>query len=169
MTPIPRHNSDDSSEDHSDVTESEEEKIIYSMCYDCNEKVLAQMKMNGTCHGRCFYCHRRQRHLVCAEVNPDKMIDGVPHTYCEICHQYVTYETHTVSSQSATQIRVPGHRTDGLGHGELQWVDWGHGGPRLSVLSVSLARHNDMAKMDKRIIYILKTLPTIKTNQSTYS
>ena len=30
------------------------------------------------------------------------------------------------------------------------------------MLSVSLARRNDMAKMDKRIIYILKTLPTIK-------
>jgi hypothetical protein len=26
-------------------------------------------------------------------VNPDKMIDGVAHTWCEICHQYGTYET----------------------------------------------------------------------------
>jgi hypothetical protein len=51
------------------------------------------MKINGTCHGRCFYCQRRQRHLLCAAVNPDKMIDGVPHSWCEICHQYVTYKT----------------------------------------------------------------------------
>jgi hypothetical protein len=80
MTPIPRHNSDDNSEAYSNATEREEDQIIYSMCYECNEKVLIQMKMNGTCHGRFFYCHRRQGHLVCAEVNPDKMIDGIAHT-----------------------------------------------------------------------------------------
>ena len=98
MTPIPRSNSDDSSNGHSDATEREDEQEIFSMCYECNEKVPIQMKINGTCHGRCFYCHRRQRHLVCVAVNPDKMIDGVSHTWCRICHQNVTYET--LSNQS---------------------------------------------------------------------
>ena len=93
MTPIPRRNSDESSEDKSDATEREDDQIIYRYCYECDEKVLIQMKMNGTCHGRCFYCHKRQRHLVCANVNPDKNIDGIAHTWCEICHQYVTYDT----------------------------------------------------------------------------
>jgi hypothetical protein len=93
MTPIPRHNSDDSSNGRSNATEGEDEQEIFSMCYECNERVPIQMKINGTCHGRCFYCHRRQRHLVCAAVNPDKIIDSVPQTLCEICHQYVTYET----------------------------------------------------------------------------
>jgi hypothetical protein len=60
MTPIPSHNSDD----NSDSTESEEDKVIYSTCYQCNDKVPIQMKKNGTCHGRCFYCHRNKRHLV---------------------------------------------------------------------------------------------------------
>jgi hypothetical protein len=40
MTPIPRHNSDKSSETHSDASEREEDQIIYSMCCKCNEKVL---------------------------------------------------------------------------------------------------------------------------------
>ena len=93
MTPLPRHNTDDSSEDNSDNTEGKDEQEIFSMCYECNEKVPIQMKENGTCHGRCFRCQRRQRHLVCAAVNPDKMIDGVPHSWCEICHQYVTSTT----------------------------------------------------------------------------
>ena len=93
MTPIPRHNSDDSSEKHSDATESEDDQEIFSMCYECNERVPIQMKENETCHGRCFHCHRRQRHFVCAAVNPDKMIDNVPHSWSEICHQYVTSVT----------------------------------------------------------------------------
>ena len=58
MTPIPRHNSDDSSDGHSDATESEDEQEIFSMCYECNEQVPIQMKINGTCDGRFFYCHR---------------------------------------------------------------------------------------------------------------
>jgi hypothetical protein len=62
MTPIPRSNSNDSSNEHSDATEREDEQEIFSMCHECNEKVPIQMKINGTCHGRCFYCHRRQRH-----------------------------------------------------------------------------------------------------------
>jgi hypothetical protein len=89
MTPIPRNNSDDSSNEHSDATEEEDEQKVFSMCYDFNERVPIQMKMNGTYHGRCFYCRRRKRYLVCAAVNPDKMIDSVPHTWCEICHQHV--------------------------------------------------------------------------------
>jgi L-lysine 2,3-aminomutase len=93
MTPIPRQDSDDSNEGRSDATESDEDKDIYSMCYEYNDKLPIQMKENGTCHGRCFYCHRRQRHLVCAAVNPDKMIDGIPHSWCEICRQYVTSGT----------------------------------------------------------------------------
>jgi hypothetical protein len=52
MTPIPRYNSDDSSERQSDATESEEDKVIFSMCYECNDKVSIQMKENETCHGR---------------------------------------------------------------------------------------------------------------------
>ena len=52
MTPIPRHKSDDSSNANSDATEGEDEQEIFSMCYDCNEKVLIQIKINGTCHGR---------------------------------------------------------------------------------------------------------------------
>ena len=55
MTPLPRHNSDDSSESNSDNTEGEDEKEIFSMCYQCNEKVPIQMKENGSCHGRCFH------------------------------------------------------------------------------------------------------------------
>jgi hypothetical protein len=51
MTPIPCSNSDDSSKAHSDVTEREQDQIIHNMCYECNEKVLIEMKMNGTCHG----------------------------------------------------------------------------------------------------------------------
>ena len=51
------------------------------------------MKENGTYHGRCFHCQGRQRHLVCAAVKPDKMIDSIPHSWCEICHQYVTSVT----------------------------------------------------------------------------
>jgi hypothetical protein len=93
MTPIPRRNSDDSSNTNSDATEGEVEQEIFSMYYECNVRVPIQMKINGTCHGRCFYCHRRQRHLVCAAVNPDKMIDGIPHSWCERCHQYVTAGT----------------------------------------------------------------------------
>ena len=93
MTPIPRHNSDDSSEEHSEATKGEDDQEIFSMCYECDDKVPIQMKENGICHGRCFYCHRRQRHLVYAAVNPDKMIDNVPHSWCEICRQYVTSVT----------------------------------------------------------------------------
>jgi hypothetical protein len=37
MTPIPRHNSDDSSNGHSDATEAEDKQEIISMCYECNE------------------------------------------------------------------------------------------------------------------------------------
>ena len=51
------------------------------------------MKENGSCHGRCSHCQRRQRNLVCAAVNPDKMIDNVSHSWCERCHQYVTSTT----------------------------------------------------------------------------
>ena len=93
MTPLPRHNSDDSSKANSDKTEGEDEQEIFSMCYQCNEKVPIQMKENGSCHGRCFHCQRRQRCLVCVAVNPDKMIDGVSHSWCEICHQYVISTT----------------------------------------------------------------------------
>ena len=71
MTPLPRHNSDDSSESNSDNTEGEDEKEIFGMCYQCNWKVPNQMKENGSCHGRCFHCQRRQGHLVCAAVNPE--------------------------------------------------------------------------------------------------
>ena len=39
MTPLPRRNSDDSSEGNSDATEGEDEQEIFSMCYECNEKV----------------------------------------------------------------------------------------------------------------------------------
>jgi hypothetical protein len=93
ITPIPRHNSDDSSNGHSGATEGEDEQEIFSMCYECNEQVPIQMKINEPCHERCFYCHRRQRHLVCAAVNPDKMIDSIPHSWCERCRQYVTSGT----------------------------------------------------------------------------
>ena len=60
MTSLPRRNSDDSSEESSDATEGEDEQEIFSMCYECNEKVPIQMKENGTCHGRYFHCQRRQ-------------------------------------------------------------------------------------------------------------
>ena len=39
MTPIPRHKSDDSSDERSDATEGEEDKEIFSMCYECNDKL----------------------------------------------------------------------------------------------------------------------------------
>ena len=39
MTPLPRRNSDDSSEGNSDATEGEDVQEIFSMCYECNEKV----------------------------------------------------------------------------------------------------------------------------------
>ena len=55
MTPLPRHNSDDSSENNSDNTEGKDEQEIYSMCCQCNEKVPIQMKENGSFHGRCFH------------------------------------------------------------------------------------------------------------------
>jgi hypothetical protein len=80
MTPIPCYDSDESSLKRSGATEEEEDKEIFSMCYECNDKVPIQIKKNGTCHGRCFYCHKRQRHLACAAVNPDNMIDGIPHS-----------------------------------------------------------------------------------------
>jgi hypothetical protein len=51
------------------------------------------MKENRICHGRCFYCHRNKRHLVCAAVNPEESIDEIYHSWCEICRQYVTYGT----------------------------------------------------------------------------
>ena len=93
MTPLPRHNSEDSSNSSGDNTEGEDDQEIFSMCYQCNERVPIQMKENGSCHGRCSHCTRRQRHLVCAAVNPDKMIDNVSHSWCERCHQYVTSTT----------------------------------------------------------------------------
>ena len=39
--------SDDSSNGNSDATEREDEQEIFSMCYECNEKVQIQMKING--------------------------------------------------------------------------------------------------------------------------
>ena len=36
MTPLPQHNGDDSSDSNSDNTEGEDEKEIFSMCYQCN-------------------------------------------------------------------------------------------------------------------------------------
>ena len=74
MTPLPRNNSDESSDSNSDNTEGEDLKEIFSMCYHCNEKVPIQMKENGLCHGRCFHCQRRQRHLVCAAAKTDNMV-----------------------------------------------------------------------------------------------
>ena len=53
MTPIPRHNSDDSSNEHSDATEGEDDQEIFSMCYECNERVPIQMKINGTTDDVC--------------------------------------------------------------------------------------------------------------------
>jgi hypothetical protein len=93
MTPKPRQDSDDSGDGQSDTTESEEDKVIFSICYQCNDKVPIQMKKNGTCHSRCFYCYRNKWHLVCAAVNSDKTIDRVYHSLCEICRQYVTSGT----------------------------------------------------------------------------
>jgi hypothetical protein len=37
MTPIPCHNSDDSSKGKSDATEGEDEQGMFSMCYESNE------------------------------------------------------------------------------------------------------------------------------------
>ena len=37
MTPLPRHNSDDSSTSGGDNTEGEDDQEIFSMCYQCNE------------------------------------------------------------------------------------------------------------------------------------
>ena len=53
-TPIPHANSNDS-----DGTETEDERVLVSMCYKCNERVPMQMKENGSCHGKYFFCKKR--------------------------------------------------------------------------------------------------------------
>ena len=88
MTPTPHVNSDDS-----DGTETEEERVIVSMCCQCGERVLIQMKENGSCHGKCFSCKKDEEHLVCSAVNPDIIKDDVPHLWCDRCHRYVPSST----------------------------------------------------------------------------
>ena len=84
MTPIPHVNSDDS-----DGTETEDERVIVSMCCQCNARVPIQMKENGSCHRKCFFFKKDEEHLVCSAVNPDIMKDDVPHSWCDRCHRYV--------------------------------------------------------------------------------
>ena len=88
MTPIPHVNSDDS-----DGTETEDEKVIVSMCCQCGERVPIQMKENGSCHGKCYFCKKNEEHLVCSAVNPDIMKDDIPHSWCDRCHNYVPSRT----------------------------------------------------------------------------
>ena len=59
MTPIPHVNSDDS-----DGTETEDEKVIVSMCCQCGERVPIQMKENGSCHGKCLFCKKNEEHRI---------------------------------------------------------------------------------------------------------
>ena len=75
MTPIPHANTDDS-----EGTETEDEREIVSFCGQCNERVPFQMKENGSCHGKCFFCKKDEEHLVCSAVNPDIMKDDVSHS-----------------------------------------------------------------------------------------
>ena len=52
-------------------TETEDERGIVIMCCKCNERVPIQMKENGSCHGKYFFCKKDEEHLVCSAVNPD--------------------------------------------------------------------------------------------------
>jgi hypothetical protein len=85
MTPIPHVNSDG--------TETEDERVIVSTCCQCNERVPIQLKENGSCHGKCFFCKKDEEHLVCSAVNPDIMEDVVSHSWCDRCHWYVPSRT----------------------------------------------------------------------------
>ena len=88
MTPIPHVNSDDS-----EGTETEDERVIVSMCCQCGERVPIQMKENGSCHDKCYFCKKNEEHLVCSAVNPDIMKDDIPHSWCDRCHNYVPSRT----------------------------------------------------------------------------
>jgi hypothetical protein len=82
MTPIPHVSSDDT-----DSTETEDERVIVSMCCKCNKRVPIQMKESGSCHGKYFFCKKDEEHLVCSAVKSDIMKYVPSRTFAnESCH-----------------------------------------------------------------------------------